>query len=338
MKVLVAAPAWVGDMVMAHCLVPGLVDRGASVDFLAPMATADLATRMPGVANVHRMRTQHGRLGLGERWRVAARLKPLGFDQAIVLPNSFKSALTPFMAGIPRRSGFLGESRFVVLNDRRTLGPVDRKRLPRLVDRFAVLANVAPAKPVLRIDEQSRRQILTRHGFAQDHPVVMLCPGADYGSAKRWPIAHFAELARRCVAVGAKVCVIGGKQDAESGAALAAATSAVNLAGRTSLLDAVDLLSAASAVVSNDSGLMHVAAAVDVPVVAVYGSTSPTSTPPLASQAAIVERQLPCRPCFRRDCPYGHRNCLRGISAAQVFDALLGLGALPASVPTEAQS
>ena len=322
---------------MAHCLVPGLVQRGARVDFLAPTATADLATRMPGVAQVHRIRTQHGRLGWGERRRVAARLKPLGFDQAIVLPNSFKSALTPFMAGIPRRSGFHGESRVVVLNDRRPLGTAERKRWPRLVDRFAALADVAPAQPVLRIDAQARQQILTRHGLPPDRPIVMLCPGADYGSAKRWPIGRFEELARRCAAAGACVCVVGGQQDAKRGAALAAATPALNLAGRTALLDAVDLLSAASAVVSNDSGLMHIAAAVGVPVVSIYGSTSPTFTPPLSPRTAIVERQLACRPCFRRACPYGHRNCLRGISATQVFEALRRLDALPAALPMEAR-
>ena len=314
-------------MVMAHTLVPGLVERG-DVHFLAPEATADLATRMPGVANVHRIATQHGQLGLRERRTTAARLKPLGFDQAIVLPSSFKSALAPFLADIPRRTGFRGELRYGVLNDVRRLDAAGRKRMPRLVDRFAELADAAPTRPVLRVDDAKRQRLLAHHGLTRDRPIVMLCPGADYGGAKRWPIRHFEDLARRCVEAGANVCIVGGKQDAKLGEALAAAAPAVNLAGRTSLLDAVDLLSAASVVVSNDSGLMHVAAAVDVPVVGVYGSTSPTYTPPLSPRATVVESELPCRPCFRRECPFGHRNCLRGISAVQVFGALDELGAL----------
>ena len=336
-NVLVVAPAWVGDMVMAHCLVPGLVERGAEVDFLAPMATADLATRMPGVAGVHRIHAQHGRLGLRERHAAAKRLRRRGFEHAIVLPNSYKSALTPLLAGIPRRTGFRGEFRYGLLNDMRQL---DGERWPRMVDRFAALADVEPQAPALRFDGAARHRIAERHGLARrglppQRPLIALCPGADYGSAKRWPLQRFQELARLCANAGAGVWVVGGSQDAEAGAAIAAATAAVNLAGRTSLLEAVDLLSAASAVVSNDSGLMHIAAALGVPVAAVYGSTSPAFTPPLSAQAAIIERELNCRPCFRRECPLGHRDCLHGIAAAQVFDALVRLGALSASAPTE---
>ena len=318
-KVLVVAPAWVGDMVMAHTLVPGLVEQGASVEFLAPAATASLATRMPGVAAVHRIDTRHGQLGLAARKGAAKALKPLGFKQAIVLPNSFKSALTPALAGIPRRSGFLGEWRLGVLNDRRVL---DKERLPRMVDRFAALADVAPAPPRLQADAQAQRRLLAQHGLASRRPVVALCPGADYGSAKRWPVEHFRELARRCADAGAQVWVLGGTKDAPAAAAIAADGLAADLTGRTSLPDAVDLLAAASAVVSNDSGLMHVAAALNVPLVALYGSTSPGFTPPLSPRAAVVERTLDCRPCFQRDCPLGHLACLRNISAAHVFDVL----------------
>ena len=322
------APAWVGDMVMAHSLVPGLVKEGAEVDFLAPAATASLATRMPGVAAVHRIETEHGRLGLAVRRAAAASLKPLGFEQAIVLPNSFKSALTPALAGIPRRSGFLGEWRFGLLNDRRVL---HKERLPRMVDRFGALADVAPATPRLRADVEAQRLLLARHNLATSQPVVALCPGADYGAAKRWPVEHFGKLARRCADAGAEVWVFGGVNDAPAAAAIAAASSAIDLAGRTSLLDAVDLLAAASAVVCNDSGLMHVAAALDVPLVALYGSTSPTFTPPLSQRTEIVERQLDCRPCFQRECPLGHLACLRDIPAAPVFDALQRLGAFAAA-------
>ena len=305
-------------MVMAHTLVPGLVERG-DVHFLAPPNTAPLATRMDGVAAVHDIRTRHGVLGLGERYAVGKRLRQCRFDQAIVLPGSFKSALAPLFAAIPKRTGWRGEFRYGVLNDVRK---PDAQRWPRLVDRFAALADVAPARPRLRVDVQAQRRLLAKHRLTTERPVVALCPGADYGPAKRWPADHFAALAQRCTAAGAEVCVLGGPRDA--GAALSA-TAAVDLAGRTSLLDAVDLLSAASAVVANDSGLMHVAAALDVPVVAIYGSSSPRFTPPLSDRAVIVQRELGCRPCFRRECPLGHTDCLNGIAPGQVFDALCRL-------------
>ena len=335
MNVLVVAPAWVGDMVMAHCLVPGLVERGAKVDVLAPMATAELATRMPGVRNVHRVAIRHGQLGLRQRHTAARQLRQERYDQAIVLPNSWKSALTPLLAGIPRRTGFPGEFRYGLLNDVR---PLHRESLPRMVDRFAALADVAPRAPRLEADAEARQRLVARHGLAASGPIIALCPGADYGSAKRWPWQRFRELAKRCADAGASVWALGGRQDAEACAALADAASTVNLAGRTSLLEALDLLSAAAAVVSNDSGLMHVAAASGVPVVAIYGSTSPVFTPPLSAKATIVERDLHCRPCFRRECPFGHRDCLRGISSARVFDRLVALGALSATAPVEVQA
>lgn len=183
-KTLVVAPAWVGDMVLAHAIVPGLTERGHEVHFLAPAATAPLARRLPGVAEVHAIDAVHGRLGLGERRAAGRRLRRLGFSQAIVLPGSFKSALTPYFAGIPRRTGLRGEWRYGLLNDMRRLAP---RETPRLVDRFAALADVAPARPRLRADANARRALIAKHGLATDAPIVALCPGAEYGPAKRWP-------------------------------------------------------------------------------------------------------------------------------------------------------
>ncbi len=331
MKVLVVAPAWVGDMVMAHTLGPGLAAAGASVHLLAPPVTAALAPRMPGVAAVHVIHSRHGKLDLAERRAVARRLKGLDFHRAIVLPSSFKSALTPFLAGIPRRTGFRGEFRYALLNDVRGL---DTKCLARLVDRFAALADVAPARPRLRADPAARRRLLAAHGLTTGRPVIALCPGAEYGPSKRWPAEHFLELARRCVAAGARVWVLGGASDAAAATTVAAAP-AVDLTGKTSLADAVDLLSAATAVVTNDSGLMHVAAALEVPVAVVYGSSSAAFTPPLTRRAVVIERDLHCRPCFARECPLGHTNCLREITPERVFQALEQLNAFapPARQP-----
>ena len=310
---------------MAHAMVPGMAARGDAVHFLAPSATAPLATRMAGVASVQRIGTNHGALGLGERLRAGRRLRRMGFDQAIVLPGSFKSALTPLFAGIPRRTGWRGEFRYGALNDARKL---DASRWPRLVDRFAALAGVAPEAPRLAADPAARERLLARHGLRAEGPVVALCPGAEYGSAKRWPVEHFAALARRCADAGAEVWIVGSANEAALGDAICMTGGrrvAVNLAGRTSLLEAVDLLSAASAVVSNDSGLLHVAAALDVPVAAVYGSTSPDFTPPLGARTVTLQRELGCRPCFRRECPLGHTDCLRGLAPAEVLAALRDL-------------
>ncbi len=322
MRVLVAAPAWVGDMVMAHCLVPPLVERGDEVHFLAPVGTAPLAARMPGVQAVHAIRTRHGRLDLAERWAVGRRLRRHRFDQAIVLPNSLKSALAPFFAGIARRTGFLGEQRYGLLNDIRRL---DRARLPRMVERLAALAQAAPARPRLAADRAETERLLEQHRLADGRSVVALCPGAEYGPAKRWPTVHFATLARRLGDAGCAVWVLGSGADAEAGAMLAE-SGARDLTGRTTLGEAVDLLSAAAAAVANDSGLMHVAAALDVPVAAVYGASSADFTPPLSPCAAILARELPCRPCFARTCRYGHYDCLRGIEPEAVFDAVMAFG------------
>lgn len=333
MKTLIVAPAWVGDMVMAHAVVPGLVATGAEVSMLAPPPTAPLAQRMPGVAAVYELAASHGEFGWAARRAAARRLAPLGFERAIVLPNTWKSALAPALARIPQRTGFIGEARFGLLNDWRRL---DEVRWPRLVDRFAALAGVSPSPPRLNADASASRRLRRKLGLTAGESVVALCPGAAFGPAKRWPASHFAALARRCIEAGSEVWVLGGPADAPAGAASAASASVRDLTGRTTLLEAVDLLAVANAVVSNDSGLMHVAAALGRPLTAIYGSTTPAFTPPLAAQAAIVERDLPCRPCFARQCPLQHLDCLRGIDAGEVFGALGELRALPMAMKAPA--
>lgn len=327
-KVLVVAPAWVGDMVMAHAIVPGLVARGAEVHFLAPPSTAPLAERMPGVAATHRHTARRGRLDWRRRRQAAKQLRGGGFDQAIVLPGSFKSALAPALAGVPRRTGFRGEARYGLINDMR---PLDKRALPRLVDRFATLADTTPAPPCLRADESVLPRLFAKLGIDLDQPAVALCPGAEYGAAKRWPAEHFAALADLCANAGAVVWVLGGAADQPAAAAIAERATVLDLTGRTSLVEAVDVLSAASGAVTNDSGLMHVAGALGVPVVGVFGSTSPAFTPPLGCRSVVVERQLDCRPCFARECRFGHLDCLRGLPPARVFAELRGLGVFAAS-------
>jgi heptosyltransferase-2 len=334
-RILVVAPAWVGDMVMAESLVAALHRRepAAVIHLLAPPWTAPLGERMAGVAATHTIASVHGRFDLVKRMSLGRDLKDERYDLAIVLPNSLKSAIPTVVAGIPKRRGYVGEMRYGLLNDARTL---DKAKLPRTIDRFVALADdsvgaeptVTP--PILRHDPQAARAIAERLGLASEsRPIVALCPGAEYGPAKQWPASHFAALAAILAAEGFAVWILGSAKDKAIGdeivkLAMAHEESAVpvNLCGATGLLEALDLMSLSTGVVTNDSGLMHIAAAIGRPLVALYGSTSPAMTPPLGKAVRIVERTLPCRPCFKRVCPLGHLDCLNLIGAAEVAERL----------------
>ena len=320
-RILVVGPSWVGDMVMAQPLVHQLSGGGkATVDMLVPPWVMGLAARMPGVTDAMASPFGHGELALGRRWRLGRDISRRGYDQAVILPNSLKSALVPWFAGIARRTGFRGEMRWGVLNDIRAL---DRTSVPRLVDRFLLLADSAPSippMPQLRTDETRQRQLLERLRLDVSRPVAGLCPGAEFGPAKRWPPRHFAALAVQLIERGMRIWLLGSSRDAAIATEIEAQCpeAVVNLCGRTTLEDAVDLLAACSVVVSNDSGLMHVAAAVGRPVIALFGSSSPEYTPPLSATARIVRNPVPCSPCFKRECPLRHFDCLDGLLPATV--------------------
>jgi heptosyltransferase-2 len=271
----------------------------------------------------------HGQLGLRTRLGLGRALRAQGYARAIVLPNSLKSALTPFWARIPRRTGFLGELRWGLLNDVRHL---DKTRLPRMVERFvslglepgAALPSPLP-RPSLRVEPARFAAACEGLGIAPPTmPLLALCPGAEYGPAKRWPAAHFARLARAKREDGWAVWIFGSEKDAGLGEEINrhAGGICLDLTGKTRLADAVDLLASASVVVSNDSGLMHVAAALGRRLVVVYGSSTPAFTPPLTPRAATVSLGLACSPCFKRHCPLGHTNCLRTLSPRQVLAAM----------------
>lgn len=329
-KILIVGPAWVGDMVMAQTLFRHLkhTNPGVQIDVLAPKYTGALLQRMPEVAEHLDAPLAHGELALSKRRAIGKSLSDKGYQQAIVLPNSFKSALIPFWAGIPLRTGYQGEVRFGILNDRRKL---NKARLPLMIQRFVMLGEPADAKvindppwPRLLVEPEQKKNILREvAGIDDDTPLLALCPGAEYGPAKQWPLVHFAGIARDWSAKGYKVAVLGSaKEQAAAKQICDAVPAALDLAGKTSLGQAVDLLSAAAAVVTNDSGLMHIAASVETPVVALYGSSSPGFTPPLAKQVEILQLDLPCRPCFERTCPLKHKDCLTKIYPQQVTDAL----------------
>lgn len=328
--VLVVGPSWVGDMVMAQSLFKTLKARepGADIDVLAPAWSLPIVRRMPEVREAFALDTAHGELGIGKRRRLARTLP--AYDRAIVLPRSLKAALVPWFAGIPRRTGFRGERRYVLINDVR---PFDRRVLDQTVKRFVALGLEADAplpaelaEPSLRVDRERQTELVDELGIGTARPVVAFMPGAEYGPAKCWPLEYFAALAAMLDADGFDVWVLGSDKDRAAGERIAASSPAVNLCGRTALVDAVDLLALTRQVVSNDSGLMHVAAAVGTHVHGIYGSSSPDFTPPLTANRTIHYLRLDCSPCFERTCPLGHLNCLKQLAPERVHGAIVAAG------------
>jgi heptosyltransferase-2 len=333
-RCLIVGPSWIGDMLMAQSLFKVLAARhpGVRLDVLAPAWSLGILARMPEVGGALVAPFGHRHFGLSERWRLGRQLAAGSYERAVILPNSWKSALVPFFARIPERVGYVGEWRFGLLTDARRL---DKSVLPRLAARYAALAGPqaesqhgvpAPPPPRLQVVPQAQRTALGRLGLNLGQPVLALCPGAEYGPAKRWPPRHFAAVARAMLGEGWQVWLFGSGRDATLCAAIRAelgdAAAVHDLAGRTSLEECVDLLACTRAVVSNDSGLMHVAAAVGTPLVAIYGSTDPGYTPPLSDQARVLRLGLACSPCLERECPLGHMDCLNRLSPAQVLEAL----------------
>jgi heptosyltransferase-2 len=324
---LVVGPSWVGDMVMAQALFILLKERRAdgAIDVLAPAWSLPIVARMPEVRRGIAAETGHGELGLGKRRRIGYGLRQEGYEQAIVLPRSLKSALIPWFARVPRRTGFRGESRYMLINDMR---PFDRSVLDQTVKRFVALGlepgEALPAVPLpaLRVDRQKQAAVMESLGIVTDRPVIAMMPGAEYGPAKCWPLQYFAELAALLGEDGYEVWVLGSDKDAPAGEYIASASAAHNLCGRTSLEDVVDLLGHAEQAVSNDSGLMHVAAAAGAHVHGIYGSSSPQFTPPLAKHRDIHWLHLECSPCFERSCPLGHLRCLKDLNVGRLHEAI----------------
>ena len=315
-------------MVMSQVIYSGLRadNPDIEIDVLTPRATLSLVQRMPEVNRGILIDQRHGQFGFGYRRALGGKLAENRYDRAIVTPNSLKSALVPFFADIPRRVGFLGEYRYFLLNDIRLL---DKRRLPLMTDRFLALIDKTRAqmiRPQLMVAQDNQTRFIRESGLDLSKPVVGFCPGAEFGDAKQWPESYFAELGRRLVAQGKQVWILGSPADEQTGAIISdgIGDGCTDLSGKTTLPDAIDLLALCESVVTNDSGLMHIAAAVGTPVTAIYGSTSPDFTPPLSDRAKIVRLGLDCSPCFKRECPLGHRNCLNRLSPDLVQASLAG--------------
>ena len=335
-RLLVVGPSWVGDMVMAQSLFITLKAQSPQreLDVLAPAWSQPLLARMPQVSAALTLPFGHGQLAIAGRRELGKRLRAARYGQAIVLPNSFKSALVPWFANIPRRTGWRGEWRYGLLNDLRTL---DGDLYPQMIQRFAALAldagddlEAPPHRPRLEADDGEVARLREVFSLPEGRPTLALCPGAEFGDAKCWPPGHYAALARYYLERDWQVLLMGSDNDrAATGAvteALGAGPACLDLAGETTLSEAIDLLSQADAVVTNDSGLMHIAAALQRPLVAIYGATSPEFTPPQGERVACQVSQIECAPCFQRTCPLGHHRCMRETPPGQVIarlDALL---------------
>lgn len=337
-RVLVIAPNWIGDALMAQPLFALLkqLHPRVQIDAMAPAWVAPVLARMSEIDEVYANDLGHKKLQLWHRWTLASDMRDNRYDAAYVLPNSLKSALIPWVAGIPLRIGYLGEHRYGLLNVRHANPPRDER--PSMSRHYAALAYAPGAElpdtlPPPRLeanpaDPNEATRVATRFALDTRVPLVVFCPGAEYGPAKRWPAEHFATLAQmtRTAFPYAQFVALGSAKDAAIAQAIATNAPFVrNLCGQTSLDEACALISRASAVVTNDSGLMHVAAALRRPIVALYGSTDPRHTPPLSDTAQVQWLELSCSPCFARECPLGHFKCMRDLGPEQVFGPLRDL-------------
>jgi heptosyltransferase II len=332
-RILVVAPSWIGDTIFAQPLFHRLCQHhpGLKLDVLASPYLRPVLDHMPEVQSIIDNPFAHGDLRFGDRRRLGMSLRGQQYDQAIVLPNSLKSALVPFLASIPLRTGFVGEMRYGLLNDAR---PLDESVLTTMVDRYTFLAeprgralNRPVPKPALRVGLAELNATVRKFGLDTNRPVTIFCPGAEYGPARRWPVEHYGELAKSVVAEGKQVWLLGSAKDREIAEQVQAASGGIcrNLAGETNLTEAIRLLAAANLVVSNDTGLLHVASALNRPVVALYGSTAPGLAPPYSDRSVSVSLNLSCSPCRERICPLGHFNCMKELTPERVVNAITSM-------------
>jgi heptosyltransferase-2 len=333
-NILVVGPSWVGDMVMAQSLFIELKRRypQAAIDVVAPEWSIPLIARMPEVRQGIGLPVKHRELGLLHRWRIAKKLRNNKYQRAIILPRSIKSALLPFFANIPQRTAYRGEYRYGLINDIRGKPAPPDKTVRRFValglPRDIAGGDFQYAFPRLRVDPDNQAELIKRLQLDPAMPAVGIMPGAEYGPAKQWPPEYYADLIAKLAERGYQAWLFGSKKDhpvAEKIIQLAG-DRGINICGKTTIPDVIDLIAATRLAISNDSGLMHVAAAVGCPVVAIYGSSDPLFTPPLSDKGIVMYLGIECSPCFQRQCPYGHYRCLREITVDQVLVA--GLRAL----------
>ncbi len=341
-KYLIIAPSWLGDIIMAQTLFKVLRGRekDCRIDVYAPLYSHSILKRMPEVDGILENPFAHGALHLKERVMEGRELKGLNYDSAFILPNSLKSALVPFFAGIKDRRGFKGESRYGLINNMRK----NKEDFPRMVERYAALAyskdevktkaDLPPLPyPALEL-KQADFALRQKLNLSPDRPLLGLGCGANYGPSKLWPVEYFAAVCDYWIAKGGRVLGLGTKKDGATVQAIAKCLKPESvpyfqdIAGLTSLTEALDIVGICKAAVCNDSGMMHTVAAAGVPQVCIFGSTSTGYTPPLSDKAVCIESDEPCHPCFKRECPKGTYACQKGILPAKVIAALEGLNVI----------
>ncbi|XKM13812.1 ADP-heptose--LPS heptosyltransferase RfaF [Orbaceae bacterium ac157xtp] len=340
MKVLIIGPSWVGDMMMSQSLYRTLKANNPEIqiDVMAPAWCRPLLNKMPEVSEAIAMPIGHGKFALKERYHLGKQLRQNHYDQAIVLPNSFKSALIPFFAKIPKRTGWKGEMRYGLLNDIRTLNKLE---FPLMVERYVALAydksySISAKKlpqpllyPKLQVNSQDVVAAKQLFNLEESESIIGFCPGAEFGPAKRWPDYHYAQLGDMLAQQDAQIVIFGSQKDHQVGEAIinkmALPQACINLAGKTSLEQAVNLIAGCNAIVTNDSGLMHVAAALDKPLVALYGPSSPDFTPPLTDNAEIIRLITGYHKVRKGDDAEGYHQSLIDIKPKHVFDTLFNL-------------
>jgi heptosyltransferase-2 len=329
-KILIVGPAWIGDMVMAQSLFITLKEcfPSSTIDVVAPIWSSPVLSRMPEVNNSIHFDVAHKKFSLRKRVKTGINLRGNQYTRAIIIPRSFKSAIVPYMAKIPVRTGYRGEMRYGLLNDIRKL---NKDILTQTVQRQVALGLPVDATlppdipyPVLDIDKQNQKNLLSTLALNTDKLIIGLIPGAEYGPAKQWSVESYAQLTGQLIATGYQVWIFGSEKDRNLGNAITKINkNAKNLCGKTSLTDVIDLIDLCQTIITNDSGLMHVAAATGKNLITIYGSSTPVYTPPLTNHAAILYQGLDCSPCFKRECPLGHTNCLNFISVDDVMGKLI---------------
>ncbi|SNX47838.1 ADP-heptose--LPS heptosyltransferase 2 [Vibrio thalassae] len=319
---------------MSQSLYKAIKDKHptATIDVLAPAWCRPILERMPEINQTIEMPIGHGSFNLKGRWQIGRELKAARYSHAFVLPNSAKSALIPLFARIPNRIGWKGEMRYGLLTDLRP----NKRIFQYYVERFVALASSKEAmmdevslercpRPSLTVNSAAQSAALDKFAISHQRLAIGLCPGAEFGPSKRWPEHYYAQVAQHAIEQGKQVLLFGSAKDREVTSQIEALLTeearkyCTNLAGNTSLIEAIDLLAACDTVVSNDSGLMHVSAAVGCNIIAIYGSSSPDYTPPLSNNVSIVNTDIECRPCFKRVCPLGHMDCLNQLTPDTVI-------------------
>lgn len=332
LKVLVIAPSWVGDAVMSQSLLKYLkkVHNNSKIDIFAHKHLFGLFQRMPEVNNIIINPFVHGSIDIIRRITIGYELKKNNYDEVYVLPNTYKSALIIFFASIKKRLGFVGEFRYGILNK---VFKLNENELPLMVDRFCALANNGKKVlnieyPSLELNIDNQNKLKNQFNISTNAKLIIMCPSAEYGPSKRWPIEYFAKLANNLVQKGFSVLLLGSNKDdplVNQILSLIEANSIdkiINACGKTNLADCVDLLSLGSIAITNDTGLMHIASAVNTSVIAIYGSTTPKFTPPLSKKAHILKMDISCSPCFQRTCKFGHYHCLKFVTPEMVYEKI----------------